>query len=108
MVSEQWMVDEVGKVVTDAIIEATDLHGTGDHFHVRVISKSYEGQRPLQRQRPILTHFKQFIATNTVHALDLKCMTPDQGDALGDTKFDPHGEKQPEFFGVHIRREKKE
>ena len=108
MVTEQWVVDEVGKVVPSAIIEATDFHGTGDHFHVRVISQSYEGQRPLQRQRPILAHFKQYIVTNTVHALDLKCMTPDQETALGETKFDPHKGKETEFFGIHIRREKKE
>ena len=102
------MVEEVRKVVADATIEATDLHGTGDHFHVRVISASYEGLRPLQRQRPILAHFKPYIAVNKVHALDLKCMTPEQSAALGDTKFDPHQDRQTEFFGVHIRREKKE
>ena len=36
------MVEEVLKVVPDATVEAKDLHGSGDHFHVRVISKSYE------------------------------------------------------------------
>ena len=49
MVTEQWMVEEVLKVVPDARVEASDLHGSGDHFHVRVISESYEGVRPLQR-----------------------------------------------------------
>ena len=42
MVTEQWVVEEVLKVVPDAIVEAKDLHGSGDHFHVRVISESYE------------------------------------------------------------------
>ena len=107
MVTEQWMVEEVLKVVPDARVEASDLHGSGDHFHVRVISESYEGVRPLQRQRPILNHFKAFIAQNTVHALDLKCMTPTQAAESGDTSFDPHGE-EVEFFGVHIRRSDKE
>nr|AIE95736.1 Stress-induced morphogen family protein [uncultured marine group II/III euryarchaeote AD1000_69_E07]AIE97012.1 Stress-induced morphogen family protein [uncultured marine group II/III euryarchaeote AD1000_89_E12]AIF15111.1 Stress-induced morphogen family protein [uncultured marine group II/III euryarchaeote KM3_69_G09] len=107
MVTEQWMIEEVLKVVPDARVEASDLHGSGDHFHVRVISESYEGVRPLQRQRPILNHFKPFIAQNTVHALDLKCMTPAQSAESGDTAFDPHGE-EVEFFGVHIRRPDKE
>ena len=95
MVTEQWMVEEVRKVVPDAEVEASDLHGSGDHFHVR------------QRQRPILNHFKPHIAQNIVHALDLKCMTPEQAGESGDTAFDPHGE-EVEFFGVHIRRPDKE
>ena len=107
MVTEQWMVEEILTVVSDAKVEASDLHGSGDHFHVRVISESYEGVRPLQRQRPILNHFKPFIAQNIVHALDLKCMTPEQAGESGDTAFDPHGE-EVEFFGVHIRRPDKE
>ena len=101
------MVEEVLKVVPDAQVEASDLHGSGDHFHVRVISQSYEGVRPLQRQRPILNHFKPYIAQNIVHALDLKCMTPEQVEGAGQTAFDPHGE-EVEFFGVHIRRPDKE
>ncbi|MBD35859.1 MAG: hypothetical protein CL512_03745 [Actinobacteria bacterium] len=108
MVTEAWMSEEIRKVVPDATVEATDLHGSGDHFHVRVISSSYEGMRPLQRQRPILNHFKPFIAQNIVHALDLKCMTPEQAEKSGETAFDPHAEKKTEFFGIHIRRPDKE
>ena len=107
MVTEKWMVEEVLKVVPDAQVEASDLHGSGDHFHVRVISESYEGVRPLQRQRPILNHFKPHIAQNIVHALDHKCMTPEQAESSGQPAFDPHGE-EVEFFGVHIRRPDKE
>ena len=108
MVTEAWMVSEIQKIVPDANIEATDLHGSGDHFHVRVVSDSYLGVRPLQRQRPILNHFKPYIAQNIVHALDLKCMTIEQAESSIDTAFDTHSEKKTEFFGVHIRREKKE
>ena len=103
MVSEEWIADEVRSVVPDAQVQATDLHGSGDHFHVRVISEKFEGIMPLQRQKPILNHFKQYIASNTVHALDLKCMTPEQAKSSGNTEFDPHGQ-EAEFFGVHIRR----
>ena len=103
MVTEEWISEEVLKVVPDADVEVSDLHGSGDHFHVRVISPSYEGVRPLQRQKPILNHFKPHIASNVVHALDLRCMTPEQAVESGDTAFDPHGE-EAEFFGVHIRR----
>ena len=104
MVTSDWMTNEILKVVPDAEVEVSDLHGSGDHFHVRVISQSFEGVMPLQRQKPILNHFKQFISDNTVHALDLKCMTPKQAETAGDTAFDPHGGGQ----GVHINRIRKQ
>ena len=82
MVTEEWVTEEVLKVVPNANVSVTDLHKSGDHFHVRVISSDYEGIRPLQRQRPLLSHFKSFIEQNIVHALDLKCMTPEQASKL--------------------------
>ncbi|MAO53768.1 MAG: BolA/IbaG family iron-sulfur metabolism protein [Candidatus Thermoplasmatota archaeon] len=106
MVSEEWVSSEVLKVYPTASVEATDLHGSGDHFHVRIISKDFEGVRPLQRQMPVLKHFKKYIEDNSVHALDLKCMTPEQSSAMGNTTFDPHSGKQ-EFFGIHVRRPNK-
>ena len=107
MVSVDWMTSEILKVVPDAEVEVSDLHGSGDHFHVRVISESFDGVLPLQRQKPILSHFKPFISDNTVHALDLKCMTPKQAETNSPTAFAPHGQ-ETEFFGVHVRRPRKE
>ena len=109
MVTEAWMVSEIQKIVPDAIIEATDLHGSGDHFHVRVISDSYQGVRPLQRQKPILNHFKPYIAQNIVHALDLKCMTNEQAKSTLDTAFDPHSEKKQNFLEcIYVERIREE
>jgi acid stress-induced BolA-like protein IbaG/YrbA len=99
MVEAAWVESEVLKAVPDAIVEVIDLHGSGDHFHVRVISESFEGLRPLQRQKQVLAVMKAHIP-HPVHALDLKCMTPAQAETAGDTAFDPHGGGQ----GVHIRR----
>ena len=99
MASEEWLEAEVLKAVPDAIVEVIDLHRSGDHFHGRITSRSFEGMRPLQRQRIVLAHMKQFIP-HPVHALDLKCMTPEQAAVTGDTAFDPHAGGQ----GVHIRR----
>ena len=99
MVTTDWVEGEVRKAVPDAVIEVIDLHRSGDHFHVRVISDSFDGMRPLQRQKLILAVMKQHIP-HPVHALDLKCITPAQAETAGDTAFDPHGGGQ----GVHIRR----
>lgn len=99
VVEAAWVEAEVLKAVPDAVVEVIDLHGSGDHFHVRVISESFEGVRPLQRQKQVLAVMKTHIP-HPVHALDLKCMTPAQAATAGDTAFDPHGGGQ----GVHIRR----
>ena len=99
MVTTEWIEAEVLKAVPDATVEVIDLHRSGDHFHVRVISDSFDGIRPLQRQKQVLSVMKQHIP-HPIHALDLKCMTPAQAEAAGDTAFDPHGGGQ----GVHIRR----
>ena len=50
MVEAAWIEAEVLKAVPEAHVEVIDLHGSGDHFHVRVISETFEGVRPLQRQ----------------------------------------------------------
>ena len=99
MVEAAWIEAEVLKAVPEATVEVIDLHGSGDHFHVRVISETFEGVRPLQRQKQVLAVMKQLIP-HPVHALDLKCMTPAQAETAGDTAFDPHGGGQ----GIHIRR----
>lgn len=99
MVGVDWLEQEVLKAVPNAQVEVIDLHGSGDHFHVRIISESFDGMRPLARQKQVLAHMKQFIP-HPVHALDLKCMTPAQAEVNPDTAFDPHGGGQ----GVHIRR----
>jgi len=99
MVGVDWVEEEVLKAVPDAVVEVIDLHGSGDHFHVRIISESFEGVRPLQRQKQVLAVMKQHIP-HPFHALDLKCMTPEQAESAGDTAFDPHGGGR----GVHIRR----
>ena len=53
MVSSEWVEAEVRKAVPEATIEVLDLHGSGDHFHVRIISESFDGVRPLQRQKTV-------------------------------------------------------
>ena len=52
---------EVLKAVPEAHVEVIDLHGSGDHFHVRVISETFEGVRPLQRQKQVLAVMGQHI-----------------------------------------------
>ena len=99
MVATEWIEAEVLKAVPDATVEVIDLHRSGDHFHVRVISDSFNGMRPLQRQKQVLSVMKQHIP-HPIHALDLKCMTPAQAETAGNTVFHPHAGGT----GIHIKR----
>jgi len=40
MVSVDWLTQEVLMAVPNANVEVIDLHGSGDHFHVRIISQN--------------------------------------------------------------------
>ena len=99
MVTCDWLEEEIQGILPDCDVEAIDLNGTEDHFHIRIISPSFDGMRPLQRQKIILNHFKEYIP-RPIHAIDLKCMTPAQAETAGDTAFHPHAEGT----GIHIKR----
>ncbi len=105
MPTVEWMEDEVRKAVPDAIeVTVVDLTGGQDHFHVRVVSSTFEGMRPLPRQRILLGHFKPYIPSE-VHALDLKCLTPEQAAKDDGEVFHPHPNRrsEAEFVGINIR-----
>ncbi len=77
------------------MLRPLDLNGTQDHFHIRIIAQSFEGMRPLQRQKLILNHFKAYIP-RPIHAIDIKCMTPAQAETAGDTPYSIHMLEEPE------------
>jgi len=107
MPDAEWMDARVREVLPDAEVTVTDLTGSGDHFHLLVIDRSFEGMRPLQRQRCILTAFKAFIP-NVVHALDLKALTPKEAETADVTIFQPHGGGQGVHFKAITKRQRDE
>ena len=107
MVTCDWLEEEIA-VIPDCNVEAIDLNGTQDHFHIRVISESFEGMRPLQRQKIILNHFKPYIP-RPIHAIDIKCMTPAQAEKQ-EIQYSTHTLEEQEstlrgFKNTKIRRE---
>lgn len=86
----------VKQIVPDAEVHPTDLTGGQDHWFVAVVSPSFEGKRSFQRQRPIVQAFTPHFQSGAVHALDVKCLTPDEVEAQGGL---------PEPFVPHARGE---
>lgn len=50
------------------------------HFAVVVVSKAFEGQNRVQRQRMVYAALAEEMA-NEIHALELKTLTPDEASA---------------------------
>ena len=107
MPDAEWMDAKVREALPDAEVTVTDLTGAGDHFHLLVIHASFEGMRPLQRQKTILAPFRPFIP-NQVHALDLKALTPNEAETTDVTIFHPHGGGQGVHFKAITKRQQNE
>jgi len=69
----QDIVDRIQAEYPDAVVE-TD--GADCNFSVTVVSQAFEGQNPLQRQRPIMALFKDDISSGALHALSITAKTP--------------------------------
>lgn len=109
MPTAEWMVEQVKQVYPDAEVEATDTTGGGDHWFIKIVDAGFEGVRLFRRQKPVIQHFSPHIATNFVHALDLKCWTPEEAaEREGETPFLPHEAKRTGFTGIQVRRVKEE
>lgn len=68
--------------IAGATAEITDMGG-GDHIHALVIAPAFAGKPLIQQHRMVLDLFKDEIAANDVHALQVKTLTPEQARAQG-------------------------
>ena len=99
----EWMEEEIKLALPGAEVVVTDLNGTGDHFHVRVVSEEFVSMRTLQRQKIILNHFKNDIPRK-IHALDIQALTPEQANTTANSVFNPHSQGQGIHNNVRIDR----
>jgi stress-induced morphogen len=62
------------------VLEVTDLSdGCGDKFHVLVVSSAFEGVKSMKRHQMLYAALKEEM--KTIHAVELKPMTPAQYEA---------------------------
>jgi acid stress-induced BolA-like protein IbaG/YrbA len=70
-------MNEVQAVIKAVIPDAEiTVDGEGCNFSVTVVSASFEGQSPVQRQRAVMAPFKDKILSGELHALSIKALTP--------------------------------
>jgi len=61
----------------DAQVHVMDETGTGDHFRVEVISKSFKGKQLIEQHRMVKTTVQSAYDDGRLHALAIKTRTPD-------------------------------
>ncbi|WP_040481547.1 BolA family protein [Luminiphilus syltensis] len=53
----------------------------GGHYTVTVVSAAFEGVRPVARQQRVYAPLAPVIAQGTIHAVNIKALTPSERDA---------------------------
>jgi stress-induced morphogen len=71
---QQDVTDALKQVFSDEtdLIEFTDPNLDGRHFHLKIVSKQFEGKSRIQQHRMVYTVIEKFIETGSVHAVEMK------------------------------------
>lgn len=69
--------NEVRALIMEQLIDARiEIQGADCSFTARVVSESFEGMRPVQRQQKVLSCFSEQLADGRLHALTVEAFTP--------------------------------
>ena len=68
----------IREAIPDAVVEVVDLTGTDNHLEARVVSSAFEGKSLIERHKMVYAPVRDWIDDDTVHALAVKALTPDQ------------------------------
>ncbi len=76
--------EQIERLIREATqAEQVILSGEGCNLDVVVVSPSFEGKSPLQRQRMVYAAVDELLRSGELHALSLKTLTPGQWVASG-------------------------
>lgn len=71
--------EEIANTVTYAIPGAkVEVHLQGNHAHLNIIAEQFEGLMPVKRQQLVYAALDEAIASGAIHAVHMKCYTPEQ------------------------------
>lgn len=68
--------------IPDAIVEARDLTGGGDHWSAVVVSAAFEGRSLVEQHQMVYGALREELK-GPIHALELKTYTPERARAAG-------------------------
>jgi acid stress-induced BolA-like protein IbaG/YrbA len=63
--------------------EHLSVDGDGHHFEAVIVCAEFAGKNRVQRQQRVYAVVGERMARNEIHALSMKCFTPDEWAAAG-------------------------
>ncbi len=78
--------DEIVKRIQDAIpgaVARVQDTGGGDHWAAIVVAQAFEGKTRVEQHKMVQAPLKDKIDDNSIHALQLKTMTPAEAEKAG-------------------------
>lgn len=82
MLSPQTITQLIQAHLADARVELQDLTGGGDHWQAVIVSEAFVGKSRVQRHQLVYQALKSVLATNELHALTMKTLTPAEWEAM--------------------------
>lgn len=79
---EQVIVSRIKAELNDAEVQLRDMTGTRDHWEAVIISKYFEGLRPIVRQQRVYKALGELM-TGPVHAFTMMTLTPEEAEQRG-------------------------
>ncbi len=76
MISPTQVKEMIQGALPDAQVQVNDLTGGGDHYEVIVVSREFAGKGLVQQHQLVYAALQQAMATEAIHALSLKTLTP--------------------------------
>jgi acid stress-induced BolA-like protein IbaG/YrbA len=71
--------DDVKKLLLANLADCeVSVDGDGRHFDITVVGSIFAGLRPVQRQQKIYAVLQDEISAGTIHAVNMKTLTPDE------------------------------
>lgn len=75
------MSDTINSWIHQMLAEALEaehvaIGGDGRHFEILVVSRHFEGQRPVKKQQLVYAALNERIADGSIHAVMMKTLTP--------------------------------
>ena len=70
---------EIAKLIEAGLsdVEAT-VKGDGSHYEARVVGQCFDGKSMVNKQKMVYATLGQHITNGDIHALTIKCFTPDE------------------------------
>ncbi len=63
-------------IATGLPCEHLEVEGDGRHWFATIVSAEFEGKRPIARHQRVYATLGQRMASDEVHALSMKTLTP--------------------------------